>query len=68
MDSGVSLPGDPLTSVINPKGDVSNFSGTTRTNGALTMNYRMRKQSQKGTYNVQANANGVAASTSFVVQ
>ena len=56
------------TSVTNPNGGMSNLSGTTGTNGVATMNYRLRKQSPKGSYNVQANANSVAASTSFMVQ
>ena len=56
------------TTVTNPKGGVSNLSGTTGSNGVATMNYRLHKQSAKGTYNVQANANSAAASTTFLVQ
>jgi M6 family metalloprotease-like protein len=62
--SGVSV----AVTVTNPNGGTTSLSGTTGTNGVANFNYRLRKQSPKGMYQVHANANSASANTSFMVQ
>jgi uncharacterized membrane protein len=59
--------------VINPLGTVTSLSGSTGTNGSLTLNYRLKKQATSGTYQVQASGGSTTspsglATTTFVVQ
>src|SRR6266851_4483586 len=51
--------------VTNPHGSTSPLSGTTGTNGVATMNYHLSRKAAKGTYQVQASANGASASATF---
>ncbi len=69
MSGSVAAGGVPVTATIaKPNGSVVTLSGTTGTSGAASMKYHVAKADPKGTYQVNAAANGASASTSFSVQ
>ncbi len=69
-DAGASV----SVSVTKANGTVSTVSGTTGSNGVVTMKYRLKRQDPAGTYQATAtpastgNSATTAASTSFAVQ
>jgi hypothetical protein len=54
--------------VAPPGGRTQTMTGTTDSNGAVSLSYKLSKRAAKGTYQVQANANSASGSTTFAVQ
>jgi hypothetical protein len=54
--------------LTKPNGSVVNLSGTTGSNGAATVTYKLKKQDPRGTWQVSASSSAGSAATSFTVQ
>jgi NPCBM-associated, NEW3 domain of alpha-galactosidase/Gametolysin peptidase M11 len=63
-DAGASV----TVTVAPPGGRAQTITGTTDGNGLALLSYKLSKRPAKGTYQVLANANSAAASTTFTVQ
>ena len=77
MLSGTSpfVGGGVTVTVTSPKGKTATMTGTTGSNGTVSLSYKLNKRAPAGTYGVNANTSSISggaatagASTSFVVQ